>query len=57
MWTAIAAVAGLLTAVFVWWIKQDDQHEKEKIEIKKKADNAKTSSDITSVFDDINHRM
>jgi hypothetical protein len=54
MWIAISSLVTLALAIWAWWIKHNSDVEKKKDDLKKKAEDAKTDSDITNVFDNIN---
>ena len=54
MWAGIGAALQIVFMVVKWWMGLD-QEKKAKIEgIEKEIPNAKTTSDITRLFDDIN---
>jgi hypothetical protein len=46
MWTAIAAVASLLIAIFAWWVKATDETKKKKAAEDAKIDSLTTADDI-----------
>lgn len=54
MWAGIAAALQIVMMVLKWWFSLDED-KKAKVEmLKKEIPNAKTTSDITKLFDSIN---
>jgi hypothetical protein len=54
MWAGITAAIQIIAMILKWWFSLDEE-KKAKIEaIRKEIPNAKTTSDITRLFDDIN---
>jgi hypothetical protein len=54
MWAGIVAALQIVMMVLKWWFSLDEE-KKAKIEmLRKEIPNAKTTADITRLFDDIN---
>jgi predicted histidine transporter YuiF (NhaC family) len=51
MWTAVGAIASLLLAIFVWYVKRTDKKDKAKDELDKEIDNISNADDVTRMGD------